>query len=168
MLEILILFVCGKKIAAICREKNRAAWPWVLMMVFFWYGGAVAGAIVGVIASEISEPQANEPDPVMLLGGAIGGAVLGIAGALFALSQGHSAPAKPVSPAAATVAVPALPPAPTPIEPAPAPVVTVMPETKAAAPAVQAHAEVHAAVPHVGHPPSKPRTPKAVATSPGF
>lgn len=78
MLEIIILFVCGKKIAAICNEKNRAAWPWVLMMIFFWYGGAIAGAVVGLIASELSDPRADEPNPVMLFGGIIGGAVLGM------------------------------------------------------------------------------------------
>ena len=103
---------------------------------------------------------------------AAGGAVLGIAGALFALSRGHAAPAKPVSPATAAITAPLLPPAPTPIEPAaapaPQPIVTVAPEVTSA-PVMPTRAEVHASAPaRATHAASKPRTPKPVATSPGF
>ena len=78
MLEIVILFLCGKKIAEICNRKGRAGWPWVLMMIGFWIGGAIAGAIAALIVATVADPDAEEPNLIMLLVGYIGGAALGM------------------------------------------------------------------------------------------
>ena len=78
MLEIIMLFVCGKKVAEICKRKNRAAWPWVLMMIAFYIGGAMTGAIAAVIVTMADNPNAEEPDLIPLLIGYVAGAVLGM------------------------------------------------------------------------------------------
>jgi hypothetical protein len=52
VLEILLLFVLGKKIAAIAKEKNRSPVGYVLLLVFGWFilgfGGGVVLAIIAV------------------------------------------------------------------------------------------------------------------------
>jgi serine/threonine-protein kinase len=105
------------------------------------------------------------------MGWAIGGAALGILGATVALSRGHApAPAKPMGQAAAAIAAQVAPPAPPPVETGAAPpaIVTIAPEVQPPPPAPR-RAEVHASAPsHAARPPSKPRTPKPIATSPGF
>jgi hypothetical protein len=71
MLEIIMLFLCGKKIAEICNRKSRTAWPWVLMMIAFYIGGGLTGAIVAGIVTMTNNPNAVEPDLIpFLIGGA--------------------------------------------------------------------------------------------------
>ena len=82
MLDIVILFVCGKALAGICRAKGRDAWPWVLMMIFLWYGGIVVGAFFGgFISGFMDGVQGNqnaEPNWVLVFGLAIIGGILGM------------------------------------------------------------------------------------------
>jgi hypothetical protein len=70
MCEIIIVWALGKMIAEQAAAKGRAGWPFVLMLIFFWIGGEIFGAIVGAILSQGEES-------VLVYGLALGGAVMG-------------------------------------------------------------------------------------------
>ncbi|OWK43567.1 hypothetical protein [Fimbriiglobus ruber] len=83
MLEILILWALGKKIARMTKERGRAAWPWVILLIVCWYGGALAAVVAAGIAVAVANP--NNPDAgddmmLLFIGAALAGA---IGGALF-------------------------------------------------------------------------------------
>jgi hypothetical protein len=76
MLEIILMVVFSKKIAAMVREKGRSPAGYVVMFILFWIAGEFLGAIVGAIVSLIVNPQ-QEPSlmmiwPLGLLGAALG------------------------------------------------------------------------------------------------
>jgi hypothetical protein len=51
MLEILLLIFLTRKIGAICEEKGRKAGGYKALTVVLWFGGEIAGAIIGVVAT---------------------------------------------------------------------------------------------------------------------
>jgi hypothetical protein len=81
MLEIILVFVISKKIAAMMKEKGRSAVGYILLFIFLWFAGEVVGAIVGVIFSMATNPNAlNDGFPVLpwifaLVGAAVGGGI---------------------------------------------------------------------------------------------
>jgi hypothetical protein len=75
MLEIIILIVCGRKVAEICQRKNRAAWPWVLMMIGLYLCGVIGAAIAAAILSFATDPNAQEPNLLYFVVGYLLGAV---------------------------------------------------------------------------------------------
>jgi hypothetical protein len=79
MLEIILIVVLSKKIAAMARERGRRAAPWVVMFVFAWVIGELGGAFAGGVLSAVLAP--NDPDPNLLL--VIGGALAGVVGAVL-------------------------------------------------------------------------------------
>jgi hypothetical protein len=78
MLEIILLFVLGKKISEICKSKGRSGWPYVLMFIGLWFFFELAGAVVGVILAPTD--AGGEPNFLIVwicgIVGAAGGAVL--------------------------------------------------------------------------------------------
>lgn len=86
MLEIVILWALGKKVAAMCKERGRTAWPWVVMLVLSWYGGAFAGAVVAVVVNMAVNPNLREPDMMFLLIGCLLGALGGVCFTLTVVS----------------------------------------------------------------------------------
>jgi hypothetical protein len=88
MLEIVVLIVLGQKIARMAKDRGRSAWPWVLLLIGCWYGGAFAAGITAMIVMMMADPQAAAPNPngppgdlLIFLGAALAGAVCG---AIFA------------------------------------------------------------------------------------
>jgi MFS family permease len=76
MLEIIILVLCGRHIASIAKRKNRSAVGYVILMVLGWYGGAFAGAILGVIVAEASGIRGDDNMGFLIVGlllGAVSG-----------------------------------------------------------------------------------------------
>jgi hypothetical protein len=61
MLEIILLFALGKKVAAIAKAKGREAWPWVVLFVSMWFGGEICGGISGAfLAMDLKVPKDNQ------------------------------------------------------------------------------------------------------------
>src|SRR5688500_6215721 len=88
MLEIVVLIVLGQKIAKMARSRGRSAWPWVILLIGCWYGGAFAAGITAMVVMTIANPQAAAANPngppedlLILIGAALVGA---ICGAIFA------------------------------------------------------------------------------------
>jgi hypothetical protein len=88
MLEIVVLIVLGQKIARMARDRGRSAWPWVLLLIGCWYGGAFAAGVTAMIVMMMADPQAAAPNPngppgdlLVFIGAALAGA---ICGAIFA------------------------------------------------------------------------------------
>jgi hypothetical protein len=52
MLEIILIVVLSKKIAAMASEKGRAAAGYVVLFILGWLGGEFIGAIFGVILNK--------------------------------------------------------------------------------------------------------------------
>ena len=78
MVEIILIFVIAKKIAAMMKEKNRAPAGYVVLFVVFWVVGEVLGAIVGVVATIAANPNGvDDPFPLLVFAGAILGAAIG-------------------------------------------------------------------------------------------
>jgi hypothetical protein len=79
MLEIILVFAMSKKIAAMAREKGRSAVGYVFLLIGFWFGGEIAGAVIGVVASLAANPNA-EPNLavvyILALFGAAAGAII--------------------------------------------------------------------------------------------
>ncbi len=87
MCEIILLFVLGKKIAAMAAEKGRAGWPWVIMLILFWIGGEITGAIIGTLLTEGPRGgEAGDDNMLVVLGCAVGMAVLGAVAAFTIVS----------------------------------------------------------------------------------
>ena len=88
MLEIVVLIVLGQKIAKMARDRGRSAWPWVILLIGCWYGGAFAAGITAVIVMTVTDPQGAAANPngppgdlLIFIGAALAGA---ICGAIFA------------------------------------------------------------------------------------
>ncbi len=73
MLEILLLIHLSKKIAAKAREKGRSGGWFVLLLLFLWFGGEIAGAIAAAVALEV----AGEDNFFIVYLAALAGAVCG-------------------------------------------------------------------------------------------
>ena len=78
MLEIFLLFKLGKRLAGICREKGRAGWPWVVVMLVVYVGGLVGGAIAAGVVYVIANPNVEEPPGVVCVLGAYACAIPGL------------------------------------------------------------------------------------------
>ncbi len=52
MLEILLLRTLARHISEIARGKGRRAWPFYLLLVVLWFGGEIAGFILGATLNE--------------------------------------------------------------------------------------------------------------------
>src|SRR5689334_4550179 len=48
MLEIIVLWLTGKKIAGIASDKGLPGFLFVIMLVVLWFGGEIVGAVIGV------------------------------------------------------------------------------------------------------------------------
>ena len=80
MLEIFILFKLGRTISSKARDKGWPGWPFVVIMVFLYGGGVIAGMIAAAVVSELLDlnPNGNGPrDIAEFLVGYLCGAVLG-------------------------------------------------------------------------------------------
>jgi hypothetical protein len=84
MLEIIILVILGQKIARMARDRDRSAWPWVLLLIFCWYGGAFAAAVVAAVVMALANlnaaagnPNGPPGDLLVFIGAALGGAICG-------------------------------------------------------------------------------------------
>jgi|GEM_PF-3225597 len=76
MLEIFILISVGRAIANKAKSKDLPGWPFVIILIIFYIGGAIAGASVALVAS--GGLAANEDDNLLpLILGYLGGAALG-------------------------------------------------------------------------------------------
>jgi hypothetical protein len=94
MLEIVVLIVLGQKIAKMARSRGRAAWPWVILLIACWYGGAIAAGVTAAIVMAMADPQAaaanpNDPpeDLLIFIGAALVGAICGAVFAFVVVSQ---------------------------------------------------------------------------------
>ncbi len=76
MLEIILLFVLGKKIAALAGEKGRSGWPFVLVLIALWVGGEIAGGVAGAVVSVYALGD-DEPNMLLMIVGALVGAATG-------------------------------------------------------------------------------------------
>jgi hypothetical protein len=86
MLEILLLFFLTRKIGEICREKGRKAIGYKILTVVLWFGGEIAGAIIGVLAT--SGEGGALVYVLALFGAAVGAAIsFAIANSLTPLEQ---------------------------------------------------------------------------------
>jgi hypothetical protein len=79
MLEIILMVVFCRKIAALVKEKGRSPAGYVVMFILFWIAGEILGVIVGAVVSLIANPHA-EPSlmmiwPLGLLGAAFGAGI---------------------------------------------------------------------------------------------
>jgi len=92
MLEILLLYFLGKRIARMMRDKGRSPVGYVFMLVGLWIGGEVLGAFgtAAFIAAGSGQPG------LLPYAGALGGAALGAITA-FAIAAAMS----PLAPAMA-------------------------------------------------------------------
>ncbi len=81
MLEIILIVIISKKIAAQLAEKGRSAAGYIVLFVFLWIGGEIIGAIVGTIITVVQNPNAPEAGfnflayIFALLGAALGGTI---------------------------------------------------------------------------------------------
>src|SRR4051812_10380964 len=76
MLEILLLYFLGKKLAGIVRSKGRSSGVYVVLLVVLWLAGEFGGLALGAVISATASPV-GEPDGIVMLVGAIVGAALG-------------------------------------------------------------------------------------------
>jgi hypothetical protein len=76
MLDILILYALGHKIAATAKRKGRRPAGYVVLLVALWavgeFSGAVAAAIYGTVTA-----GPGEPGPFVVVAGALLGAIAG-------------------------------------------------------------------------------------------
>lgn len=93
MLEILILIVLCRNIAAKARAKGRSGGGFGFLLVVLWICGEVGGGIVGLVAATALGGGDDGPEILLILGGMLGGAILGAVIA-FAI-VGSIAPATP-------------------------------------------------------------------------
>jgi hypothetical protein len=87
MLEVLLVYLLGKRIAGIVRAKGRSPGGYVAGFVGLWIGGEILGAIIGVL---VTDGEAGAGAYLFALVGAATGAVLGfvIANSASPLQQG--------------------------------------------------------------------------------
>ena len=94
MLEIVVLIVLGQKIAKMARSRGRSAWPWVILLIACWYGGAVAAGVTAAVVMAMADPQAAAANPngppvdlFIFIGAALVGAICGAVFAFVVVSQ---------------------------------------------------------------------------------
>jgi hypothetical protein len=76
MLEIFILFALGRAINRKATEKGWPGWPFVLILLFLYIGGAITGVVAALIVS--GGLAANGDDDLLpFLLGYLGGAATG-------------------------------------------------------------------------------------------
>jgi hypothetical protein len=81
MLEIILVVMISKKIAAMQKEKGRSAAGYIVLFVLLWFGGEIFGAVVGTLVTMAQNPAAlNDGFNFVaylfaLVGAAIGGTV---------------------------------------------------------------------------------------------
>ena len=97
MLEIILVVAISQKIAAMLNAKGRSAVGYVILFVALWVGGEIMGAVIGVIITIASNPNAMDAGfPWMawvcgLVGAAIGGGIgYAIAAAVPAIEKPES------------------------------------------------------------------------------
>jgi len=79
MLEILLIVVISKKIAALIKKKGRGPAGYIILFILFWFGGEIIGAVVGLAITFAQDPRAMNDDFnavayfFALIGAAIGG-----------------------------------------------------------------------------------------------
>ena len=76
MLEILLLRILGKKIAANAKAKGRKGTPYVVLLVLLWFLGEFFGGFAGAIFSGVFSGD-GEPNIVYIYGGAVASAIIG-------------------------------------------------------------------------------------------
>jgi hypothetical protein len=52
MCEIVIIYRLCKQLAGMCKDRGRGAAGYVLLLILFWFGGEISGAIAGVVVTE--------------------------------------------------------------------------------------------------------------------
>jgi hypothetical protein len=81
MLEIILVVIISKKIAAMMTKKGRSPAGYIVTFVFLWIGGEVVGAVIGTIIAVVQNPNALDAGfdfmayIFALLGAAVGGTV---------------------------------------------------------------------------------------------
>jgi hypothetical protein len=82
MLEIVLIVVISKKIAAMLKEKGRSSAGYIVLFVLLWFGGEIVGAIVGTFVTMAGMAPGGMNDGFnfvayifALFGAAIGGTV---------------------------------------------------------------------------------------------
>lgn len=85
MLEIIIVVLVSKKIAAMVKEKGRSAGGYVTLFVLLWFGGEIVGAIVGAMMTGGQNAGAGGIDMAVYVFALVGAAVGGITG--FAIAS---------------------------------------------------------------------------------
>jgi hypothetical protein len=76
MLEIILLYVMGKKIAAIAAGKGRGGTGYVFLLLGLWFGGEIGGGIFGFMVALAADPG-REPNLGVVYLCAIMGAAVG-------------------------------------------------------------------------------------------
>jgi hypothetical protein len=78
VLDILVLFLVGRHIAAIAKRKNRNPVGYVLLLVFAYFGLGIAFGIVAIVVAGVDPDNGNDNDfilaalPGLLIGYALG------------------------------------------------------------------------------------------------
>jgi hypothetical protein len=62
MLEIILVVWLSKKIAATMKDKGRSPAGYVVLFVLLWFGGEIAGAVVGMVITAMHNPRALDLD----------------------------------------------------------------------------------------------------------
>ena len=75
MLEIVLLWVLGKRISAMARDRGRSPAGYVVLFVAMWIGCEILGGITGAVLSIVG--GANEPELLLMWGCGVFGAALG-------------------------------------------------------------------------------------------
>jgi hypothetical protein len=76
MVEIIALLVLCEQIANMARRRGRSPALFVLMLLFLWFGGEVAGGVLGYSLSSAGGTR-SDLNLVMVYGWALAGAVAG-------------------------------------------------------------------------------------------
>jgi hypothetical protein len=77
MLEIALLWGLSSWIGRIVEQKGLTKWPYQLMLVLFWFGGQIAGFIVGFAAMSGGGGPPGDDGFLLMYGIALAGAVCG-------------------------------------------------------------------------------------------
>jgi hypothetical protein len=86
VLEIILIVVLSKKIAAMMKEKGRNPAGYIVLFVLLWFGCEVIGFIIGAVISVSQDPRAFDQgiDLLSYIIGLLGAAVGGTTGYLIA------------------------------------------------------------------------------------
>jgi hypothetical protein len=74
MLEVIIIYLLGKRIAAIVRAKGRSPGGFVAGFVALWIGGEILGVVLGLL---LTDGEGGGGAYLCALAGAAAGAILG-------------------------------------------------------------------------------------------